>query len=267
VANLTIAQLFDLTGKGAVVTGAAMGIGQSIAFRLTEAGASVMIADINIDAANRTVEKITTNGGKAQAIKADASSRDDAQKTVRAAVEAFGSLDILVNNAGIYPISPVLEISEEMWNRVLDINLKSVFHYSQAGATEMIRAGNGGKIINMASMEGLHPRDSFAHYTTSKAGVIMLTKSMALELAAHNILINAIAPGGVWTPGSESLSSETEASGISLKEGMGKFLARLPIGRFAMPDDIAKVALFLASPAADYMTGSVLLVDGGYQLS
>ena len=263
----TIAQIFDLTGKGAIVTGAAMGIGRAIASRLAEAGAGVMITDINPQAASQTVEQITARGGNAQAIHADATSADDARKAVEATVEAFGRLDILVNNAGIYPASPILEISEEMWNKVLDINLKGVYSYSQAAAREMVRAGQGGKIINIASMEGLHPREQLAAYVASKGGVIMLTKSMALELATHNILINAIAPGGVWTPGAEALARQAEASGSALQGTSAAFLARVPLGRFAKPDDVAKVALFLASAAADYMTGSVVLVDGGFQLS
>ena len=173
----TIAQLFDLTGKGAIVTGAGMGIGQAIAFRLAEAGASVMITDINLEAANQTVEQIKVRDGKAQAIHADASSAADAEKVTQATVEAFGHLDILVNNAGIFPHSPVLEISEGIWDRVLDINIKGVYFYSRAAAKEMIKAGQGGKIVNMASMEGLHPRADLAHYVTSKGGVVMLTKA------------------------------------------------------------------------------------------
>jgi len=264
----TIAQLFDLTGKGAIVTGAGMGIGQAIAFRLAEAGARVMIADINMDAANQTVEQITARGDTAQAIHADASSPDDAKKVAQATVKAFGSLDILVNNAGIIPVSPTLEISDEMWNRVLDINLKGVYWNTKVAAEEMIRAGHGGKVVNMASMEGLHPREQFAHYCASKSGVIMLTKSLALEMATHNILINAIAPGGVWTPGTERIALDyLEAGGTNFEEELNAFMARLPIGRMAEPDDVAKVALFLASAAADYMTGSVILVDGGFQLS
>jgi 2-deoxy-D-gluconate 3-dehydrogenase len=263
----TIAQLFDLTGKGAIVTGAAMGIGQAIASRLAEAGAGVMITDINPEAASQTVEQIMARGGKARAIHADATSADDAKKAVEATVESFGRLDILVNNAGIYPFSLILEISEEMWNKVLDINLKGVYSYSQAAAREMVRAGHGGKIVNIASMEGLHPREHMAAYVASKGGMIMLTKSMALELATHNILINAIAPGGVWTPGTEAVARQAEASGILLEGAMDTYMARLPLGRFAEPDDVAKVVLFLASAAADYMTGSVLLVDGGFQLS
>lgn len=262
-----IAQLFDLKGKGAIVTGAGMGIGQAIAFRLAEAGASVMIADIDLDAANQTVEQIKTSGGAAQAIRADAASAADAGKVAQATVEAFDSLDILVNNAGIFPFSSVLEIGEEIWDKVLDINVKGVYFYSQTAAQEMIKAGHGGKIINMASMEGLHPREDLAHYVTSKAGVVMLTKALALELARYNILINAVAPGGIMTPGATAHGLALKASGKSLEELSNSFMARLPLGRMGKPDDVAKVVLFLASAAADYMTGSVVLVDGGYLLS
>ncbi len=263
----SIAQLYDLTGKGAVVTGAGMGIGQAIAFRLAEAGARVMITDINMDAANQTVDQITARGDTAQAIHADASSLDDAKKVAQATVEAFGSLDILVNNAGIIPTSPALEIGDEMWNRVLDINLKGVYWNTKVAVEEMIRAGHGGKVVNMASMEGLHPRKDYAHYCASKGGVIMLTKSLALEFATHNILINAIAPGGVWTPAVERIALEYIEGGADFEVEINAYLARVPIGRMAEPDDVAKVALFLASAAADYMTGSVVLVDGGFQLS
>ncbi len=263
----TIAQLFDLTGKGAIVTGAAMGIGQAIASRLAEAGAGVMITDINPEAASQTVEQIMARGGKARAIHADATSADDAKKAVEATVESFGRLDILVNNAGIYPFSPILEISEEMWDKVLDINIKGVYFYSRAAAKEMIKAGQGGKIVNMASMEGLRPRADLAHYVTSKGGVVMLTKALALELAPHNILVNAVAPGGIVTPGAWEHAAALMAMGRSLEEIRDAFMARLPMGRMGEPDDVAKVALFLASAAADYMTGSILLVDGGFQLS
>jgi 2-deoxy-D-gluconate 3-dehydrogenase len=267
VTTPTIAQLFDLTGKGAIVTGGAMGIGQAIAFRLGEAGAGVIIADINLEAAEQTASKIAARGGKAQAVLADARNGDDAEKAVRATVAAFGSLDILVNNAGIYPMSAVLDITAEMWERVLDINLKGVLLYSQAAAREMIAAGHGGKIINMASMEGLHPWPDLAHYSTSKAGVIMMTKAMALELAPQGILINALAPGGINTPGTTAHGLELAAAGRPLEELTNAFMARLPVGRLGRPDDVAKVVLFLASGAADYMTGSVVLVDGGWQIA
>ncbi len=267
MANQTIAQLFDLTGKGAIVTGGAMGIGQGIALRLAEAGAGVMIVDIDTEAAGQTVEQIAAQGGRAQAIHADVSKPDDARKAVDATVKAFGSLDILVNNAGVYPPSPVLEISEELWDRVLSVNLKGVYFCSQAAAEEMIRAGHGGKIVNISSGGGLHPVENRAHYSASKAGVIMLTQAMALELARHGILINVVAPGGVMTAGGAVLAAQMEANGISVQDAAEAFVARIAVGRLGEPDDIAKVVLFLASAAADYMTGSVVVADGGRMLT
>ncbi len=261
----TIAQLFDLTGKGAIVTGGAMGIGQGIACRLAEAGASVMITDIDLGAANRTVEQINARGGRAHAIHADVSVAADAKKVAKTTVTAFGSLDILVNNAGVYTFSPVLETSEEIWDRHLDVNLKGLFFYSQAAAQEMIKAGRGGKIVNIASMDAIHPLGQLAHYDASKAGVVMVTKSLALELAPYNILVNAIAPGAINTP---MARASVPAIGWEPGEVMKKeALVRFPLGRWGEPDDIAKVVLFLASAAADYMTGSLLLVEGGYLLT
>jgi len=245
-----------------------MGIGQAISCRLAEAGASVTITDIDLEAASQTVEQIKAKGGKAQAIQADARSTADAKKVVQAIVEAFGSLDILVNNAGVYPFSPALQTSEELWNKVHNINLKGVFFYSQAGAREMIRAGHGGKIINIASIDALHPYGGVAHYSASKAGVVMLTKALALELAPHNILVNAIAPGGIETPGTKAARATLAvSSGITEESIIEGFVARLPLHRMGEPDDVAKVVLYLASATADYMTGSLVLVDGGFLLS
>jgi 2-deoxy-D-gluconate 3-dehydrogenase len=254
--NESIAHLFDLTGKTAIVTGGAMGIGQGIAFRLAEAGAAVMIADINLAAAQDTVYQIRASGGKAEAIKADAASVADASQVVTETMKAFGRLDILVNNAGIFPMAPALEVTEALWDKVLNINLKGLFFYTQAAAKEMMNEGHGGKIINIASIDALHPTGNLVHYDASKGGVAMLTKSLALEFGPHNILINAIAPGGIQTPG---------AGGPGLSEEvLAAFTARIPLRRMGVPDDIAKVALFLASEASDYMTGSLLVVDGGY---
>ena len=263
----TIAQLFDLTGKSAVVTGGAMGIGQAISFRLAEAGAVVMIADIDVEAASQTTMQIKASGGKARAIRADASSTADAKAVVQATLEAFGRLDIMVNNAGIYPISPALETSEEMWDKVLNLNLKGAFFYSQAAAQEMVKAGHGGKIINMASIDAMHPYGGVAHYSTSKAGLVMLTKALALEFAPHNIRVNAVAPGSIMTPGTKAVRAALEARGIPEEKVIESYMARLPLGRMGEPDDVAKVVLFLASAAADYITGSLLLVDGGHLLS
>ncbi len=264
----TIAQLFDLTGKGAIVTGGAKGIGQAIAFRLAEAGTGVMIADIDMDAAGKTVEQIKEKGGKAQAIRAEASSAADAGKAVQSTIDTFGSLDILVNNAGIFPFSPVLETTVELWNQVIDINLKGVFLYSQAAGQAMAQAGNGGRIINLASIDALKPTGMLAHYNASKGGVLMLTKALAKELAPMKVLVNAVAPGSIATPGVENIKSNmAESMGTTPEQIDESYLQRMPVGRMGEPDDIAKVVLFLASGAADYVTGEMIVVDGGHLLT
>jgi 2-deoxy-D-gluconate 3-dehydrogenase len=267
MATKSIAEIFDLSGKGAIVTGAGMGIGRAIAYRLSEAGASVMIADIDLDAANKTVERIKARDGKAQAILANTRNIADAQKVAEATVAAFGSLDIMVNNAGIYPLSPALDTSEELWDRTLDINLKGVFFFCQAAAREMKKAEHGGKIINIASIDAVHPMGEVSHYNASKGGVLSLTKALALEWGPHKINVNAVAPGSVWTPGTEKTRVAREAKGQGVEDLLNKFMGRMPLGRPGEPDDIAKVVLFFASAASDYITGTMLLVDGGYLLS
>ena len=202
MANQTIRQIFDLSGKSAIVTGGALGIGKGISLRLAEAGAAVMIADFNLDAVRETAAEIKDNSGKAVAIRADTSSLTDAQKVVQAAVDTFGSIDILVNNAGIYPFSPALELTEALWDKVLNINLKGLFFYAQAAAQKMVESGKGGKIINLASIDALHQTGNLVHYDASKGGVVMVTNALALELGRHNITVNAIAPGGIQTTGS-----------------------------------------------------------------
>ena len=263
----TITELFDLTGKGAIVTGGAMGIGQAIAYRLSEAGASVTIADLDLEAARETAEEIKTRGGTAQAIEADARSAEDAAKVAQETVDKFGSLEVLVNNAGIYPLLPVMRVEEELWDQVIDINLKGSFLYAKAAAEVMIQAGEGGKIINLASVDGLHPNGNATHYNASKGGVIMLTKALALELAPHRIRVNTVAPGSIETPGVQTWAAKAIANGLTREELGKSFYGRIPLGRQGKPDDIARAVLFLACDASDYMTGSLMLVDGGYLLS
>ena len=253
----SIQQLIDLSGKVALVTGGALGIGQAIAFRLAEAGASVMIADINQDAAYQTAEQIKSSGGKAASIYSDTSNVAEAPKVVQSTVDTLGGLDILVNNAGVYPVATLLQLTEATWDKVLDVNLKGYVFYAQAAAQQMIKAGRGGRIVNVASIDGLHPGLGLLAYDSSKGGVVMLTKSLALELGQHKIRVNAIAPGYIQTPGTASNGADF----IDL------FKARVPLGRLGEPDDVAKLALLLASDLTDYMTGDILVADGGFLLS
>jgi len=267
----SIQQLFDLSGKVAIVTGAAMGIGKAIADRLSEAGASIMITDINIEAAQKTVKELKAMGRKVEALQADASQVASASQAVKATLDAFGGLDILVNNAGVFPFSPMLSTTEALWDKVLDINLKGLFFFTQAAAKVMVEKGRGGKIVNIASIDGLHPTGNLVHYDASKGGVVMATRSMAVELGPHQIQVNAVAPGGIDTPGaSASSATMIQAAGLTpeqLKAMGDAFIQRIPLRRQGLPDDIARVALFLASPAADYITGETIVVDGGYLLS
>ncbi|MBU1054891.1 MAG: SDR family oxidoreductase [Proteobacteria bacterium] len=255
-----ISNLLNLNGKVAIVTGAAMGIGQGIALRLAEAGASVLISDINADAASHTKEQITRSGGKAAVIQADASISGDADRVVQTAVAKFGQLDILVNNAGIYIPSAFMDLSEELLIKTMDINLKGLFFYSKAAAKKMIEGGQGGRIINIASCGAIVPSGNLIHYDATKGGVISLTKSLAKELGQHNILINAIAPGGVPTPGGAAVLASLNLPPDAIPP------ARSVLGRWGTPDDIAKVVCFLSSSMSDYMTGSIVVVDGGYLL-
>jgi len=263
-----IEQLLDLSGKSAIVTGGAKGIGKSIVSWFADAGASVMFTDIDMDAANQTVSEIKAEGGKVEVIEADARSVADAKKTVKATLDAFGSVDILVNNAGIYPASPFLSTTEELWDNVMDTNLKGVFFYSQTAAQAMVDANHGGKIINICSIEALKPNLMMAHYGGSKGGVLNLTKAMALELAPMGILVNAVAPGGTDTPGNANLrASISETMGLTNEQIMEFFKARAPLGRYSESDEIGKVVLFLASEANNYMSGEMVVVDGAYLMT
>jgi 2-dehydro-3-deoxy-D-gluconate 5-dehydrogenase len=263
----SVKQLLDLGGKVAIVTGSAMGIGQAIAFRLAEAGACVTIADIDEAGARDTVAQIEAGGGRAQAIRADVSRIADTKHIVKATVDAYGHLDILVNNAAIYPLLPAFDVTEDVWDKVLDLNLKGMFFCSQAAAREMVKAGRGGKIINIASTNSLHPNPVGAPYDASKGGVWMLTKNLALHWAPQKILVNSVAPGGIVTPGTMAQGKVLSAAGVTQQQIVERRMARQPLGRMGEPDDIAKVVLFLASAAADWVTGSLLLADGGYLLS
>ena len=259
----TIAQLFNLEGMGAIVTGGAKGIGQAIAMRLAEAGASVVIGDLNPEAANETAKEIKDAGGNATAIEMDTSKTENANEAVNEIINTSGDIDILVNNAGIYRYMPAVAMSKDMWQKTIDINLTGVFFLAKEVANAMIKAGHGGKIINIASTDAFKPTGNLSHYDASKGGVVMVTKALAQELAPYGINVNAIAPGGIGTPGVGALMSDVKMTPEQAEAQNKMFLERLPARRMGEPDDIAKVALFLASEGSDYMMGSTVIVDGG----
>jgi len=265
----SLSQLLDLSGKVAIITGGAMGIGLAIARRLAEAGAAVMIADLDEQAARETAEQIAARGARSAMMLTDVGVVEDTRAMVRRTVERFSRLDILVNNAGIFPFAAARDVSEQQWDRVLDVNLKGAFFAAQAAAEQMIAQGDGGRIVNVASVDALRPTGNLAPYSASKAGLLMLTKALALEFAPHGILVNAVVPGEIVTPGAIKVGAELQQErGVAVAEmTSAAFLARIPLGRLGQPDDVARVVLFQASGLADYMTGSAIVVDGGYLLT
>ncbi len=244
-----IADLLNLTGKTAIVTGGAVGIGYGIAYRLAEAGANVIIANRTQDEGVKAAGELTKNGWKATAICTDVSKEQDVENMVNETISAYGSLDILVNNAGIYPSMPVMQMKLDDFERVLDINLKGVFLCTKYCARQMIKQGRGGKIINITSIDAMHPSMvGLAHYDASKHGEWGFTKNIALELAPQKIWVNAIAPGGIMTPGAQKTQqTATNVPGMDMQNMIKEFTAKIPMGRFGEQDDIGKVALFLAS--------------------
>lgn len=254
-------QLLNLSGKRVIVTGGGVGIGFGIAWRLAEAGAQVMVADISQKNLDQAKAKFEPTGWHVAYTITDVSKEDSVIAMCQITVDTFGGIDVLVNNAGIYPFISAMDLKLADFERVLAVNLKGAFFASQTAAKQMIAQGNGGRIINITSIDALHPSFvGLAHYDASKHGLWGLTKNLALELAKHNIWVNAIAPGGITTPG-------TGADGDKPAPGTDDFLVKIPMKRFGHPDEIGTVALFLASDMSSYMTGSQLVVDGGVLLS
>lgn len=245
--------MFDLSGKTAIVTGANTGIGQGIALALATAGAS--IAAVGRTPAEETVDKVRALGGKAEIVSADLSTIEPVGRVVAQTVERLGGLDILVNNAGIIRRADSIDFSEADWDAVMDTNLKSVFFLCQAAARHMIAHG-GGKIINIASMLTFQGGIRVPSYTASKSGVGGLTKLLANEWANKGINVNAIAPGYIATNNTAALQGDEMRN--------RQIMERIPAGRWGDPADLGGAAVFLASPAADYVHGHILAVDGGW---
>jgi 2-dehydro-3-deoxy-D-gluconate 5-dehydrogenase len=244
---------FDLSGKAALVTGANTGIGQAIAVALAQAGADVAVAGRSEPTA--TLAAIAATGRKAVSISADLSSIEPVQRIVDQAIAGLGRLDILVNNAGMIRRADLLDFSEEDWDTVTDTNLKTLFFLSQAAARHMVERVSG-KIINIASLLTFQGGIRVPSYAAAKSGVGGVTKAMANELAAKGVQVNAIAPGYIATNNTAALQSDETRN--------RQILERIPAGRWGRPEDIAGAALFLASPASDYVTGHILAVDGGW---
>ena len=238
--------------KNAIVTGAARGIGKSIAKKLAENGINVAVSDILLDEAEETAKELTAAGVKAVALKADVSKAHEAEALIKNAIQELGSVDILVNNAGITRDSLSIRMSEADWDSVININLKGTFLCSQMAAKEMMK-NRFGRIVNIASVSGILGTPGQANYASSKAGVIALTKSMARELGGRNITVTAVAPGFVLTEMTENLPEK-------VKEG---YLSQIPLKRAGKPEDIAEAVFFLISPSASYITGIVINVSGG----
>lgn len=253
----------DLTGKVAIVTGGSVGIGFGISYRLAEAGAHVIIAARRLDEAQKTVKELQEKGYKADAVQTDVSVEGDVKNLVAQAVEKGGHIDILVNNAGIFPFSPLSELTVETFDKTIAINLRGLFLMTKYVSEHMIKESIKGKIINITSIDALHPSMvGLAHYDASKHGAWGFTKNVALELAKNNITVNAVAPGGVMTPGVAAMQSGGKVSETERFPEPPKM--DVPLGRMGVPDDIGKAVLFLASEMSDYMTGTQVVVDGGY---
>jgi len=243
-----------LEGQVAIVTGAGQGIGRAIALTLAKEGAAVIVNDINLESAKKVADEIKSLGGQAQAIKADVSKGEEVNTLVEKTLDNFKKIDILINNAGTAKLTPTMELTEAEWDSTIDVNLKGQFLCSQAVAKHMIQQRRG-KIVNIASIGAHIGTPGLVAYSASKGGVIQLTKVLAVEWGKHNINVNAVSPGLTMT----ELVKAVFKNRPEFTEGV----ERIPLQRLAMPEDIANAVLFLASSESDYITGQVIIVDGG----
>ncbi len=249
-----VKDLLDFRGVVVVVTGASAGIGAGIARRFAEAGADVVVHYRGNQAGARTVAaEILKVGRRVVTIKADVSESRGVADLINSAVTAFGGLDVLINNAGSYPASPLIDMAEKEWDHVMADNLRSVHLCTQAAARAMIERRRSGAIINIASIEAENPASMHTHYTAAKAAVVMYTRTAALELGGKGIRVNCVSPGLIWREGLDR----------DWPEGVNAYREAVPLGRLGTAEDVADACLFLASPAARWITGSNLLVDGG----
>jgi glucose 1-dehydrogenase len=245
-----------LAGRVALVTGAAQGIGLACAQLFAREGAKVVLADVAEDLGRTQARHLRDAGLQAVFVRCDVSRKDHVDAAVRAAVTEFGRLDILIANAGIVHAAAFLDLEEEDFDRVIAVNLKGVFLAGQAAARQMVKQGGGGAIVNMSSVNAILAIPDQVPYVTSKGGINQLTKVMAVSLAPHGIRVNAIGPGTI-------LTELARGAVLGNATAQAKVLSRTPMGRLGGPEEVARVALFLASDDASYMTGQALYPDGG----
>lgn len=254
----------DLSENVGIVTGAAAGIGRAIAERLHEAGARLVLVDIDADSLGSLAHELNQKRAESvTTVDGDVSSGEVIERVRSQALNTFGQVDVLVNNAGIFPNQPLRGMAEDDFQRVMDVNLRSVFLTTKYISESMIDRGQGGRIINVTSIDALHPSMvGLAHYDASKHGVWGFTKNVALELAEHKIWVNAVAPGGIDTSGVAAMSEAGE-----VPDQVKTFIDSIPMKRMGDPDEIAKIVLFLASGMSSYMTGTQVVADGGKLLA
>lgn len=247
----------QLRNKVAVITGSATGIGRAIATCFSAEGASVVIDYVGngADAADEVCDRITQNGGRAVAVEADVSRPDQVRKLIEVAVDAFGKLDIMVNNAGIEKKVPFLDVPLDLWEKVIAVNLTGPFLCAQVAARQMVKQGGPGRIINISSVHEDLPMPTNAPYCASKGGLRMLMRTICVELAPHQITVNNIGPGAIDTPMDAPLKEHPEQ--------MKALLDEIPLHRMGKPEEVAQLAIFLASDRAGYITGSTFFIDGG----
>lgn len=250
-----------------VVTGGARGIGGGIARGLAAEGGKVVVADLNLEQAEATASAITDDGGTAIAVGVDVAEREQVRHMIARTVDAFDRLDVIFNNAGISKPEAFMDITEDSWNRIMRVNGLGVLIAMQEAVKQFIAQGDGGKIINTASIAARQGFRDFAHYCASKAGVVSLLQAGARSFAEHGITVNGFAPGVVATPLWEDLDKVlAERDNKAEGQAMAEFSEGILVGRPATPEDIVPTALFLASADSDYMTGQVMMIDGGMVL-
>lgn len=248
-------ELLDFSGQVVIVTGAGGNIGAGIAIRFAEAGADIVVHYRSSEAGAKSVlAEIESMGRRGLAIKADVTQKADVEKLFSETIKTFGKVNVLVNNAGIYPTHSIIEMDDSDWDAVINANLRSAFLCTQSAANHMKDNDEAIKaIINIASIEAENPAPMHSHYNAAKAGTVMLSRSSALELGVYGIRVNTVSPGLIWREGIEE----------AWADGVQRYTSSAPLGRLGMPEDVANACLFLASPAASWISGVNLVVDGG----